>query len=800
MKNTLKKILAIVLVITCLFSVCGCTDLDWEKIEKLKENYDLQDCYVEYTDDDKIDFIVSTDDLVYFNKNITKEDVSLYKIVSSDEYEETPFNSISFYDETRSTLRVSTDISADEYDLAYFVKIDASCTAAGKSCLAIYDEALYYYNDAALSGESVTLTLDELKKLISPEKGLMDYISAGAGYYQKAEQVLIALGIIEKKDPYLEAADQIKATVDEVNANVKSMDQYLKNMNKSIQEQLDKIAAGVKESNYNLNSQTWNDYYDKFIASSGMQDIIDTFTAIYQQCYVDYFLENEGKTFTIYYDMDGNITYPISTKHTPGTDWYSIDGTLIDEDNVISFEITDETFSRVKALTKKVFDDFYFEQAVDNDLYDALLTCEGINQYNVESFLYDAYCVIETVALRDAMDSKTSSGAKLCNEIISRFKNFTSASSRSTGNPIEAYRKLITANYNFQSEAKADLDEFNRYIYSLLADFRAFAEMAVEYGSVSTSESIATIAKASDQLSNWLESNDGFVEEKSGEQYCYETGSYLQLRHYSLTQTMEMNIRINHKVVVLTGLYKDSSYDTYWTTKTAYATGTRTTPPSSSYNFISGNDAKTIYATYLAMKANAQATGTAFPENYKDYIYTRLNDYLATGIHYSSRWASEVPSVMLCDADYSVQDFAKDGSVSLECLAEAFSEDYFPTALDYYSNYFKVGKTYAIGTESEGNKAKATKFKAKTVKGNFVDLETGEYHEDESLMYGAIYGHSESKWKTDEAFIFGNFAELPNLENTTKTKFTTDAKDDWSNDYNFTYDMTLDLIALIECD
>lgn len=794
MKNFLKVFFILVLAISCIITLGSC---DNNGNKRTKENYDLIEGYAAFKNG-VATFTIVSDDEVAFTGNPTEKDVKLYSFSQDDEYKEIKEKTVTVQNER--TLIIKANVLFEDISYGYSVEIGKDFSSTGNKLVSLLNNEDYIVEPLVYTDNEAQEILDklaEIKNILQPKKGIMNYITMAKGYYDKAQQVLIMLGVIEKKDPMKEALDHIQETIDEVNTNLKQMDNYLKQMNADIMTKLDSIEAEVKKANYTLNSQTWNNYYDQFIQTNGMNNIIDVFNAIYQQCYVDYFLVAGERDFTIYYDKEGNITYPISTLHEPGEKWMSIDDTEIDEAKVITVSLNDETFKHVKALTKKVFDDKYFVEAVEKDLKEALLTNELVNDTNVQKYLYDAYCVLEVNALKEAMDSKTGSGAKVCNEIINRFNYYTDASTRTTDNPLEAYRNLIVSNFNFQSEAKSDLDMFNAYIYSSLCDFRGFAELAVKYGSVSEKESLETIAASSDLLYNWMEANDGFVPEIENAQYCYHTNTYVRAKQFKLTQSMELHVRINHRVFVLTGLYKGSDYHTNWSVITRVGIGGGI--DMSNVDLLNGQDVQKLNATFVAMKNRVEAINKdreeskkiEFFTDFKDYFFGMLNYAYNTDVIYSPFIKDSLSSILICKGDYTAQDFTKDGSVTLPCLTEAFKEETFPTFLDQYSNYFKEGKEYRIGTESETNKAKASKFTAKVVKGNVFDMGNQTYKSNEPLIYGAIYGHSEKKWKTDEAFMFGKFGNFTNIENYSDMNIYNDAIDKYNHDDYFYVDMTL---------
>ncbi len=611
------------------------------------------------------------------------------------------------------------------------IKIKASGTIDAKEYVAS-TEVIPVSLGAA--DNAIAADIAAIKEMLS--KGVLDYGVSIASIAASAYNLLGALGVVKTKQ--LNNIELIQKGVSQLSGQVDALSKKLDTVYVNLKEELDKIKDTTKETLRNTYYQNWNsfktDYMDK---NGGIFQQINKFNNNYSSNFCNVSSKKDG-TFNIYYDVDGAVTLPLSEAHEKGKKWISIDNKVIDESKTISFAIDENTFKKSNALKIKAIDNQTYSDTFIEELKAALLTAENVNDDNIEAITEDALASISAEVTMETMNQKTENGT-IADDIIDNYMLFCDKLCERDMNPISSYHNLIIAHYNFQSEAKADIDSFNGFILAKAAQALEYAELASRFGSIRESKKKG-IYDYSQNVVDYFEKNSGLVPEKDGMQFCYTTNSYVSATQYTALLHETITCHLGERIFYTAGVFDEYKYSLEW----------NKTPQ----NVISTSDLADIYAIYSALYANGITK-----HSFRDYFIGTL---ASDSVHRTD--ITNIKAVGLISGNQGTKrNFELDGSTRLRTYGDVFSGRSKGAAVHAPCDYFEPDTEYNIGTQSaEGDANKEYFAEHSSLYSDVMDITNGKFYTDKQLVSGAMYIEEHGYFAVAELWEFAGIANLSN--------------------------------------
>ena len=721
------RITAILLLASLLLGTCGCSSADKEEKEL---NVVMLD--VEVTVNSAIVMIRSEDDV--FKESISSDDLEFYVLYFGDT-EETRIEDVKAV--YKSPKEVGTNFLVTSDVVTVEVKVKESGTLTGKEYVGATQDVI---RTNGAGEKEIEEGIEAIKKMLTKDtfSTIMEYGMSGISGLTSAYSVLKILGYV--KDPYLDVMQRTLNNVKVIEDSVDSLDKKLDSVYGNLKAELDKINVTTKRTLRNTYAQQWSDFKTQYVdTNNGIRQQIVAFQNRYASNFCAFPANRTGE-LKIYYDENGAPTVPISENEDP---MVSLEGVTIDPAKTVEITLDGNTFAKTKALKVKAIDDAKFISTFDSELRAALLTSPMVTEENVDTVIEDAMTVICAEVMMDTMNEKGKNGT-VADDIIDSYVLFCGKLCDTSANPVEAYHYLITSGYNFQSEAKNDIEAFNAYILALAAEGRTYCDFATHFGSVKQSKK-ATVETSATDVASFIESHSGLREEKAGKQYCYVTDSYVTAAQYTANLYEEIICHLSVMVFFTTGVFDDHSFRIGWNEK---PTGV-----------ISTTDLQEIYATYRAMLAS----GTTRITNFEDYFLSAL----VLNSENRPKFQNLNAKGLISGSKFDARAFSLDGTTSLKAYSDVFSARTVKDAgIHAACDFFETGETYAIGKEFEDSGADKGCFaEHSAVFSDVMDIKTETFYDDRQLISGAMFIDSRKSYIVDELWEFAGVADLSDRDN-----------------------------------
>lgn len=723
------KVAALILASALLVNVSGCSmnQSDRNK-KKTVDEYDFVAADVETQYDYGAIVMLSAEKDV-FSEKISNDDVEVYAAIPTVDSKEL-VKLDNYFVTYQSPDKIFIQIETPDRVEMVSALIKKSGTLTKRDIRAASTDIKRTYGN---SNELEVLTgkVDEIQKML--EKGVFDYFSSAVSVATGAYSALQAVELVE--DPVLSGIVSIQKNLDIVSDQIVSMDGKLDSMYNSLDEKISTIDNTTRETLRKTYEQAWSQFEDKDYLNSQIR----TYNNLYCDFFCNYTSSLKGQ-FSIYYDMEGNVTKPATTSHRAGTEWKSLDGTVIDENATITIDITEDTFAESSSIVNKTIDNEDFISTMKDELRTALLTNENVSEDNIEKVMKDAMTTISIDVLQQTMNYMTPTG-RLADNIIDNYQSFCNALQKTTSNPIDAYRQLIGLYYNFQSEAEDDIEAFNNYILIQATDFRGYAELAARFGTVSAAKK-NSIGTNSEKLAAYLKNNTGLVPEVEGKQYFYETGSYISATQFTANFSESVTCHLYTPFYFMYGGDYDShNFSANWDREPK--------------NLIPTDSLEIMLKKQKKLAANGECT-----EKFKDYFYEKLVD-IRTDISDISCMNAEA---VLSGSNTAIRDFTLDGTTVLKTYNDIFNGHSSDALIDDPLEFFTPNKEYKIGTQFDDSRAKKEYFTDhQSFYSDFLNLSTSEVKRNTQLSSAALFIDYRKSYYTDEMWEFAGFnKDLPN--------------------------------------
>lgn len=587
---------------------------------------------------------------------------------------------------------------------------------------------------------------------------------------------------------------EIHCMVTDMKLMMQNLDRDIKDLKNSVQAYGDDILAAAQKNTLLALESKWNAFNTNYMER--LDRTVTSFDSACRRSLVDFVKSGHGEGLTLYYDKEGKLAV-LDKANT----FYSVDAKVIDDTKTVTIPLADTSFKACQGVFEKTGFKYTndFAIALMTDLGNAVkaMNESGNNAlaYTDETgemlFQYLYQQMMFKNLTSDFMDNMRADFVNLCKQITEGQKI------------LDSFDEMMTYKYNFQSEAREDMENIRDSLLVTLFNYGATAAFVENYDSASTNNDMS---QAMGKAIGYIKDHNGLYDEPEGYSYCYAVGRPITLRISDLTYYMKINFHSDN--ALFTDDLREWQYDGYIAHgpyagyyRAYYEDGTRRNPRNYAFkiakgyyitddlnadgrvtmksnNILSAKDLGLLKARFNALKASG-----SFPE-YNDWTF---GEYLTNGkvvkapseymIHLipDDQFAGyKITPTRIAAAGYKESSFPVDGTRTLICnkdglkdglkFTQWFVDNYAP-GTSYYEKlkyggggYFIPGKAYAIGegTDEDGDATRPCFREHLECTMPIYDMTTDTMKNDYPVLQIALYGEHHSTWTTDEGAYFRN--------------------------------------------
>lgn len=576
---------------------------------------------------------------------------------------------------------------------------------------------------------------------------------------------------------------EILSIVTDIKTMINNLDCEIKDLKSTVQEYGDDIIAESKKNTLIALESKWNAFNTNYVEK--LDKTINSYNSNCRRSLVNYIKADCGDELILYYDKEGKLAVP--DKDNPS---YSVDAKRIDKNKTVKIELDDDTFKSCQ----EVFEKKGFKYS--NELVKAFKTDLGnvvreMNKKGDKSITYTdqtgeiLYGYIYLQMLFKNLTNDT------INNIRNDYVNFCKQINEGQ-KILESFDEMMKYKYNFQSEAKQDIENIRKSLVVMLYNYGITAGFVEKYDTSSDNNSITD---ANHKAKDYVKNNNGLYDEPEGYSYCYVVNRPITLRVSSVSYNMEIHAEKPSHSKRSASHWKYSDYEDKGTDSYVYYSydhdGKRSPSgpifPKGVYffpnrvkydgekadlmssNILSSKDLKIIKAHFNSLKSNSRFA------YYKDITF---GEYMTNGkiINPPSKYMVHQVDAKDAASGYTVKptkimtagvlekELPLDGSRTLKCNKDGFMiyyEVFSSESSDYkYGGgyYFTPGKEYSLGNSSgNGGKAEKEYFQIhKEYDATVYDMESDAMRANYPILQAALYAESHWYWGCYEAAYFYN--------------------------------------------
>ena len=591
---------------------------------------------------------------------------------------------------------------------------------------------------------------------------------------------------------------EILSIVTDIKTMVNNLDCEIKDLKSTVEEYGDDIISESKKNTLIALESKWSAFNTNYVEP--LDKTVNSYISNCRRSLVDYILSGHGDELKLYYDKDGKLAIPDKNNSA-----YSVDAKKIDTSKTVTIKLDDDTFQSCD----DVFDEKGFKysdelvKALKTDLGNAVKKINENGDKSIEYTEKTGDILYGYIYMQMSFKNLTND---FMNNIRNDYVNFCKQIYEGQA-ILNTFDEMMKYKYNFQSEAKQDMENIRKSLVVMLYNYGITASLVEKYD---TSTDDKEITKANHKAIDYIKNHSGLYDEPEGYSYCYVVNRPITLRVSGVKYDMEIkynrydshgrSLRTTQwdykgyedngtDAYVYYSLYhdgKESVYEdpvTHMRTvsqipKGVYFLINRSTDSEDKTNLLSNNilsskDLKMIKARFNSLKSNNRFA------SYKDMSF---GEYMTNGKLINAPSKYMVHQVDAKDAvnGYTVKptkiltsgvlekELPLDGSRTLKCnkdgLAIGLREAKRVSNREWskYGGgyYFTPGKEYSlINPNSSDYDRKASKeyfHIHKEYDATVYNLETDSIKNNYIVLQAALYGESHSYWHCDEGAYFYN--------------------------------------------
>lgn len=576
---------------------------------------------------------------------------------------------------------------------------------------------------------------------------------------------------------------QILSIVTDIKTMVNNLDCEIKNLKSTVEEYGDDIISESKKNTLIALESKWSAFNTNYVEK--LDKTVNSYISNCRRSLVDYIRSDHGNELKLYYDKDGKLAIPDKNNSA-----YSVDAKKISK--TVTIKLDDDTFQACDDVFGKKGFKYSDElvKALKTDLGNAVKKMNENGDKSIEYTEKTGDILYGYIYMQMSFKNLTND---FMNNIRNDYVNFCKQIYEGQA-ILNTFDEMMKYKYNFQSEAKQDMENIRKSLLVMLYNYGITASFVEKYD---TSTDNKDITEANHKAIDYIKNHSGLYDEPEGYSYCYVVNRPITLRVSGTGYNMRIKTRY-HSGRKLTrwiyDSYEDRGTDPYvyrydYIDERVYQTPTAGAPiiyriPAGYYfsedrmektnlfsnNILSSKDLKMMKARFNSLKSNNRFA------SYKDMSF---GEYMTNGklINAPSKYMvhkvesavnrSAIKPTKILTSGVLEKEMPLDGTRTLVCNKYGLANGYYQKVneaeqLYKYGGgyYFAPGKEYSlINPNSSGYDRKASKdyFQIhKEYDATVYDLETDSMKNNYIVLQAALYGESHFHWECDEGAYFYN--------------------------------------------
>lgn len=576
---------------------------------------------------------------------------------------------------------------------------------------------------------------------------------------------------------------QILSIVTDIKTMVNNLDCEIKDLKSTVEEYGDDIIAESKKNTLIALESKWSAFNTNYVEK--LDKTVNSYISNCRRSLVDYIRSDHGNELKLYYDKDGKLAIPDKNNSA-----YSVDAKKISK--TVTIKLDDDTFQACDDVFGKKGFKYSDElvKALKTDLGNAVKKMNENGDKSIEYTEKTGDILYGYIYMQMSFKNLTND---FMNNIRNDYVNFCKQIYEGQA-ILNTFDEMMKYKYNFQSEAKQDIENIRKSLVVMLYNYGITASFVEKYD---TSTDDKEITKANHKAIDYIKNHSGLYDEPEGYSYCYVVNRPITLRVSGTGYNMRIKTRY-HSGRKLTrwiyDSYEDRGTDPYvyrydYIDERVYQTPTAGAPiiyriPAGYYfsedrmdktnlfsnNILSSKDLKMMKARFNSLKSNNRFA------SYKDMSF---GEYMTNGklINAPSKYMvhkvesavnrSAIKPTKILTSGVLEKEMPLDGTRTLVCNKYGLANGYYQKVneaeqLYKYGGgyYFAPGKEYSlINPNSSGYDRKASKdyfHIHKEYDATVYDLETDSMKNNYIVLQAALYGESHYHWECDEGAYFYN--------------------------------------------
>lgn len=578
---------------------------------------------------------------------------------------------------------------------------------------------------------------------------------------------------------------EILSIVTDIKTMVNNLDCEIKNLKSTVEEYGDDIIAESKKNTLIALESKWSAFNTNYVEK--LDKTVNSYISNCRRSLVDYIRSDHGDELKLYYDNEGKLAIPDKNNSS-----YSVDAKKLDKSKTVTIKLDDDTFQACDDVFGKKGFKYSDElvKALKTDLGNAVKKMNENGDKSIEYTEKTGDILYGYIYMQMSFKNLTND---FMNNIRNDYVNFCKQIYEGQA-ILNTFDEMMKYKYNFQSEAKQDMENIRKSLVVMLYNYGITASFVEKYD---TSTDDKEITKANHKAIDYIKNHSGLYDEPEGYSYCYVVNRPITLRVSGTGYNMRIKTRY-HSGRKLTrwiyDSYEDRGTDPYvyrydYIDERVYQTPTAGAPiiyriPAGYYfsedrmdktnlfsnNILSSKDLKMMKARFNSLKSSNRFA------SYKDMTF---GEYMTNGklINAPSKYMvhkvesavnrSAIKPTKILTSGVLEKEMPLDGTRTLVCNKYGLANGYYQKVneseqLYKYGGgyYFTPGKEYSlINPNSSGYDRKASKdyfHIHKEYDATVYDLESDSMKNNYIVLQAALYGESHYHWECDEGAYFYN--------------------------------------------
>lgn len=586
---------------------------------------------------------------------------------------------------------------------------------------------------------------------------------------------------------------EILSIVTDIKTMVNNLDCEIKDLKSTVEEYGDDIISESKKNTLIALESKWSAFNTNYVEK--LDKTVNSYISNCRRSLVDYIKSGHGDELKLYYDEEGKLAIPDKNNTA-----YSVDAKKIDKSKTVTIKLDDTFQSCDDVFSKKGFK--YSDELVEalkTDLGNAVKKMNENGDKSIEYTEKTGEILYGYIFLRFSFNHLSND---FMNNIRNDYVNFCKQIYEGQA-ILNTFDEMMKYKYNFQSEAKQDMENIRKSLVVMLYNYGITASFVEKYD---TSTDNKDITEANHKAIDYIKNHSGLYDEPEGYSYCYVVNRPITLRVSGVNYDMQIKTKYADGYLTLTHWqydgYEDNGTDAYvyyslyhdgkesvyedpvthmrtvsQIPKGVYFLINRSTHSEDKTNLFSNNILSSKDLKMMKARFNSLKSSNRFA-SYKDMSF---GEYMTSGKLINAPSKYMVHQVDAKDAvnGYTVKptkiltsgvlekELPLDGSRTLKCNKDGLTSGY-RLKLDEWEQrykygggyYFTPGKEYSlINPNSSDYDRKASKdyFQIhKEYDATVYDLETDSMKNNYVVLQAALYLESHFYWKCHEGAYFYN--------------------------------------------